>query len=99
MDTVFVGTGPVSFADVVAVARGGAAVALSPAAATEITASRKVIDALAHQAAPHYGVATGFGALATRHIPAQRRAQLQRSLVRSHAAGSGPEGEAGGVPA
>jgi histidine ammonia-lyase len=94
MDTVFVGTGPVSFADVVAVARGGAAVALSPAAAAEITASRKVIDALAHQAAPHYGVSTGFGALATRHIPAQRRAQLQRSLVRSHAAGSGPEVEA-----
>src|SRR5262249_50402271 len=36
----------------------------------------------------------GFGALATKHIPAERRAQLQRSLVRSHAAGSGPEVEA-----
>ena len=42
---------------------------------------------------PHYGVSTGFGALATRHIPAELRAQLQRSLVRSHAAGSGPEVE------
>src|SRR5262249_43299046 len=29
-----------------------------------------------------------------KHIPADRRAQLQRSLVRSHAAGSGPEVEA-----
>src|SRR5690349_18128819 len=94
METVIVGTGPVSFADVVAVARGGAAVALSPAAEAEISASRKVIDALAHETAPHYGVSTGFGALATRHIPAGRRAQLQRSLVRSHAAGSGPEVEA-----
>src|SRR5689334_9459287 len=94
METVIVETGPVSFADVVAVARGGAAVALSPAAAAEISASRKVIDALAHDPAPHYGVSTGFGALATRHIPAERRAQLQRSLVRSHAAGSGPEVEA-----
>jgi histidine ammonia-lyase len=94
MNTVIVGTGPVSFADVVAVARGGAAVALSPAAEAEITASRKVIDALAHDTAPHYGVSTGFGALATRHIPAERRAQLQRSLVRSHAAGSGAEVEA-----
>lgn len=37
-----------------------------------------------------YGVSTGFGALATRHIPPEQRAQLQRSLVRSHAAGSGP---------
>ena len=94
MNTVIVGTGPVSFADVIAVARGGAAVALSPAAEAEIAASRAVIDALASDAAPHYGVSTGFGALATRHIPAERRAQLQRSLVRSHAAGSGPEVEA-----
>jgi len=94
MDTVIVGTGPASFADVVAVARGGAAVALSPAAEAEVSASRKVIDALAHDTAPHYGVSTGFGALATRHIPAERRAQLQRSLIRSHAAGSGPEVEA-----
>ena len=42
---------------------------------------------------PHYGVSTGFGALATRHIPVELRGQLQRSLVRSHAAGSGPEVE------
>src|ERR1700761_5578585 len=94
MNTVIVGTGPVSFADVVAVARGGAAVTLSPAAQAEIAATRKVIDALAHDPAPHYGVSTGFGALATRHIPAPMRAQLQRSLVRSHAAGSGAEVEA-----
>src|SRR6185312_9837041 len=94
METVIVGTGPVSFADVVAVARGVAAVALPPAADAEISASRKVIDALADDPAPHYGVSTGFGALATKHIPAERRAQLQRSLVRSHAAGSGPEVEA-----
>jgi histidine ammonia-lyase len=94
MNTVTVGTGPVSFADVIEVARGGAAVALSPAAEDEIAASRKVIEALAHDAAPHYGVSTGFGALATKHIPAERRAQLQRSLIRSHAAGSGREVEA-----
>ena len=42
---------------------------------------------------PHYGISTGFGALATKHIPVERRAQLQRSLIRSHAAGSGPEVE------
>ena len=39
-------------------------------------------------------MSTGFGALASRHIPPELRAQLQRSLVRSHAAGSGPEVEA-----
>jgi histidine ammonia-lyase len=94
MNTVIVGTGPVSFTDVIAVARGGAAVALSGEAEAAITAGRKVVDALASDTMPHYGVSTGFGALATRHIPADRRAQLQRSLVRSHAAGSGPEVEA-----
>ena len=94
MNTVIVGTGPVSFADVAAVARGGAAVTLSAAAEAEITASRRVIDELSRDPAPHYGVSTGFGALAVKHIPAELRAQLQRSLIRSHAAGSGPEVEA-----
>jgi histidine ammonia-lyase len=94
VDIVIVGPGPLSFAEVVAVARGGAGVALSERAVVEITASRKVIEALADDSAPHYGVSTGFGALATRHIPPERRAQLQRSLVRSHAAGSGPVVEA-----
>ena len=87
------GTGPLSFADVAAVARGYAAVELSAEAEHEITATRKVIEALAGDVEPHYGVSTGFGALATRHIPVELRAQLQRSLIRSHAAGSGPEVE------
>ena len=51
------------------------------------------MEALADDPVPHYGVSTGFGALANRHIPAGLRAELQRSLVRSHAAGSGPEVE------
>ena len=93
MNNVIVGTGPLSFAEVVAVARNGAAVTLSAEAQAEIAASRKVIEALADDSAPHYGVSTGFGALATKHIPPESRAQLQRSLVRSHAAGSGPEVE------
>ena len=94
VNTVIVGTGPLSFADVVEVARAGAVVALAEEAAAEIAASRKVIETLADDVAPHYGVSTGFGALATRHIPPELRAQLQRSLVRSHAAGSGQEVEA-----
>jgi histidine ammonia-lyase len=90
---VTLGTGPLSAGEVVAVARGGAAVVLSPEAEAEITTSRKVIEALADDPVPHYGVSTGFGALATRHIPVPLRSGLQRSLVRSHAAGTGPEVE------
>jgi histidine ammonia-lyase len=90
---VIVGTGPLSPEDVVAVARRGATVELSAEAEHDIAASRKVIEALACDDQPHYGVSTGFGALATKHIPVERRAQLQRGLIRSHAAGSGPEVE------
>jgi histidine ammonia-lyase len=82
-----------SFADVVAVARHGAPVVLSDAALAAIAAGREVIDSLAGDDRPHYGVSTGFGALATRHIEVDRRAQLQRSLIRSHAAGTGDEVE------
>ena len=91
--TVTVGIGPVSFGDVVAVAREDAQVVLSEESAAAIDASRETIEALANDPTPVYGVSTGFGALATRHIPKESRTQLQRSLIRSHAAGSGPEVE------
>jgi histidine ammonia-lyase len=78
---------------VVAVAREGAAVELTPDSLAAIDQAREVVDDLAAAPDPAYGISTGFGALATRHIPAQMREQLQRSLVRSHAAGSGPEVE------
>ena len=92
-EVVTVGIGPVSFADIVAVARGGAGVTISEEAAAEIDTSRARIEALADDPSPVYGVSTGFGALATRHIPKEMRVQLQRSLIRSHAAGSGAEVE------
>ena len=90
---VVVGTGPVSFEDVVTVARGGAAVELGEDAVAAIERARAAVEELAAAPTPAYGISTGFGALATRHIPTDLRAQLQRSLVRSHAAGSGPEVE------
>lgn len=90
---VMIGTGALSIDDVVAVAREGAPVQLSEEARAAIAETRAHIDHLAEQPTPVYGVSTGFGALARRHIPAEKRAQLQCSLVRSHAAGSGPEVE------
>ncbi|WP_123026825.1 histidine ammonia-lyase [Mycolicibacterium stellerae] len=90
---VVVGVGPVTFADVVAVARHDARVSISPDALDAVAASRVHIEALAEQPTPVYGVSTGFGALASRHIPHESRTQLQRSLIRSHAAGTGAEVE------
>ncbi|MBG6224058.1 histidine ammonia-lyase [Arthrobacter sp. CAN_A2] len=89
--TVIVDTGPLSPADVVAVARHGARVDLASEALTAMARSRAVVDALVDDGTPHYGVSTGFGALATRHIPLDQRTRLQRSLIRSHAASSGAE--------
>ncbi|MBA2455853.1 MAG: histidine ammonia-lyase [Nocardioidaceae bacterium] len=93
MAVVEVGTAAVSPADVVAVASEAAAVRLGADALVAITASRRAVEALASATVPAYGVSTGFGALATRHIAPELRSQLQRSLIRSHAAGAGPEVE------
>jgi histidine ammonia-lyase len=93
MDAVAVGVGPMSFGDVVAVARDGAPVVLTEESVEAVGRARAVVERLAAAPEPAYGISTGFGALATRHIPAEMRRQLQRSLVRSHAAGSGPEVE------
>jgi histidine ammonia-lyase len=91
--SVTVGIGPISREDVVAVARYDATVVIADEAWAEVRKSREIIEALADDQEAHYGVSTGFGALATRHIPLELRTQLQRGLVRSHAAGSGPEVE------
>jgi histidine ammonia-lyase len=90
---VTVGAGPLTADDVIAAARGGARIELAAEGLAAVRRGREIIDDLADDTQPHYGVSTGFGALATRHIPAELRAQLQASLIRSHAAGSGPEVE------
>jgi histidine ammonia-lyase len=93
VDVVAVGPGPLSRADVVAVARAGARVELTAQAYEAMAASRAHVEALASDECPHYGISTGFGSLATRYVPPSQRAVLQQSLVRSHAAGAGPEVE------
>lgn len=93
MHNVVIGAHGATVEDVLAVARGGARVELSAEALAGIAAARAVVDALAAKPEPVYGVSTGFGALAVRHISPELRAQLQRSLVRSHAAGMGPRVE------
>ena len=90
MQTVVLGTSGVRAEDVVAVARGAARIELSGDALAALAASREVVEALAAKPEPVYGVSTGFGALAVRHISPELRGQLQRNIVRSHAAGMGP---------
>jgi histidine ammonia-lyase len=76
--------------DVVAVARHGVPARLSPEARAVMAESAQVVERLAASDEPVYGVSTGFGSLAGTWIPPERREELQRSLIRSHAAGMGP---------
>jgi histidine ammonia-lyase len=92
-NAVVVGGSPLRPQDVVAVARHGARVEIAPAALVRVGATRALVEGLADDPAPHYGISTGFGALATTFIATERRMQLQASLIRSHAAGTGPEVE------
>ena len=75
--------------DVIAVAREREPVRLAPAARETMAASAAVVAGLADRTEPAYGVSTGFGSLANVAIPVERREELQRALVRSHAAGMG----------
>ncbi|WP_213816149.1 histidine ammonia-lyase [Glaciihabitans sp. dw_435] len=90
---ITVGIGPLTENDIVQVARSGAQVEIAEDALVEIARSRELIEALALAETPVYGVSTGFGALATKHVAPDMRTQLQRSLIRSHAAGMGAEVE------
>jgi histidine ammonia-lyase len=75
--------------EVVAVARLDAPVVLGAPARAAMERSARVVEALSESAEPAYGVSTGFGSLALVAIPADRREDLQRALVRSHSAGMG----------
>ena len=88
----------VTIPDVVAVARHGERVRLGEAALARMEAARNLVETLA-EGEPAYGISTGFGALANTTVPVGRRAALQRSLIRSHAAGMGPPIEAEAVRA
>lgn len=89
MTTVSIGSGGVTPANVLAVARGDARIELAPEAQEAMAASAAIVQQLACSERPVYGVSTGFGSLATTPIPAERREELQQRLVRSHAAGMG----------
>ena len=75
--------------DVVAVACDFAPVAISRQAHERAAQARRTVDRLVADGAVVYGVTTGFGKLADVAIPPARLADLQRNLVRSHAAGVG----------
>lgn len=86
---VIIGIDGLNQESLIAIAREGAKVSISANAASAINKSRAIVDSLAASEIPVYGISTGFGALARKYIDADKRVQLQKSLIRSHAASSG----------
>jgi histidine ammonia-lyase len=87
--TITLNSSGLTMEQVVEVARNGAKIEISKEALEKMAATRAHIETLAKADVPVYGISTGFGALANRHIAPEDRVQLQKSLIRSHAAGMG----------
>jgi histidine ammonia-lyase len=91
--TIVLGTQPLERGQVLAVARNYETLTFSDEVLARLELQRAAIDALVRSGTPVYGLSTGFGSLATTFISPDQRRDLQRSLIRSHAAGVGAEVE------
>jgi histidine ammonia-lyase len=88
--TLRLSPGAASLATWRAVLRDGAALRLSDGTWPAVERGRAALLAAAGGTEAVYGVNTGFGKLASVRVPADRLAELQVNLVRSHCAGFGP---------
>jgi len=81
--------GALTLADLRAAWLAPATLALAPHARAAIEASAAAVRAIVAKGDPAYGINTGFGLLAKRHIPPEQLEQLQQNLILSHAVGTG----------
>lgn len=90
VETIELSGRPLTLEQVEAVAAGRARAILAVSAQARVDASRRVIEDALAQGQVIYGVNTGFGRLASVHIPSSELKDLQLNLIRSHACGVGP---------
>src|ERR1700690_1614971 len=86
---VFLDGTRLSLHDVHQVSTQNAPVEIASHAIAAMQRSRAVVERLASGEAPVYAVNTGVGLLADVRVPPEQLEQLQRNVVRSHAAGTG----------
>lgn len=79
----------ISLSDVEAVAQDRASIALGETARSRLQAAHAALGATMAEGQVMYGVNTGFGSLARQRVSQDQLLQIQRNLVRSHAAGVG----------
>ena len=73
-----------------AIARTGAALELDSAAREKLAMGHAALRSIVASGKPAYGINTGFGRLSQTRIPDEDLGELQRNIVLSHAAGTGP---------
>ena len=84
------GTGRLKLAELRAIAREAPALGLEPAALARMQASEAAVGRILASGKPAYGINTGFGRLSQTRIAEAELEELQRNIVLSHAAGTGP---------
>lgn len=80
---------PLTPEDVESVARGARPVVLDPPGRARLEQTRRALQERIAAGEPMYGINTGFGSLSGVRIDADGLREMQRNLVRSHAAGVG----------
>jgi histidine ammonia-lyase len=81
--------GSLLLSDLRAVWHSAGTLSLAPEAYAAIEASAATVQAIVAKGDPAYGINTGFGLLAKRHIPQAQLERLQQNLILSHAVGTG----------
>jgi histidine ammonia-lyase len=56
-----------------------------------VASNRRVLEQILSSGTPVYGISTGFGALVSNTVAPELQRHLQINLLRSHAAGTGPD--------
>lgn len=90
-DTLTIDPGRLSLPDLRRILRDPPVLALAPGCRAAIDASARTVAEAAGGERAVYGVNTGFGLLAKKRIPPDQVRELQRRLVLSHSAGTGPD--------
>ena len=75
--------------DVLRVARADVPVEFEAGARARVADCRRALESVLSDGESHYGVNTGFGSLSRQRVDGPQLRDLQRNLVRSHAAGVG----------
>ncbi len=90
METLTLVPGQLTLDQIRAAIGGPVTVALDPLCRPGVDAAAAVVQQAIDEHRTVYGINTGFGLLARTHIDDDRLRDLQRSLVLSHAVGTGP---------